>query len=165
MTTNCKTTPLGKEYMGTLAVANGTTCQRWDSQTPHSHQNNNNVNFPDANLTDAANYCRNPDNEEGGLWCYTINPQIRWSYCEVKFCPTGKFHFLAFISMWRYDTFSCFYNVITVMPKGWCHRVYNQPSVFFIPSYIRPNPVSGCILKMRSLNCISAKSLMSVQHK
>ena len=78
--------------MGTLAeTINGQTCQRWDSQTPHSHKYNNIANFPDASLSEAANYCRNPDNATGGPWCYTTDPNKKWQYCDVKVCPNGKF--------------------------------------------------------------------------
>ena len=43
--------------------------------------------FPDKSLAAAKNYCRNPedvDSEEP--WCYTMNPRIRWGYCDVKLC-------------------------------------------------------------------------------
>ena len=34
--------------------------------------------------TDGAgnNYCRNPDNEPGGVWCYTKDRRKRWEYCR-----------------------------------------------------------------------------------
>ena len=30
---------------------------------------------------------RNPDNEPGGPWCYTTDPDKRWEYCGVPTCP------------------------------------------------------------------------------
>ena len=30
------------------------------------------------------NYCRNPDDEPEGAWCYTINSDIRWEYCQCS---------------------------------------------------------------------------------
>lgn len=27
-------------------------------------------------------YCRNPDNEPGGVWCFTTDPGKRWEYCS-----------------------------------------------------------------------------------
>lgn len=32
------------------------------------------------------NYCRNPDKDKHGPWCYTNNSAIRWDYCNVKPC-------------------------------------------------------------------------------
>ena len=29
------------------------------------------------------NYCRNPDSEDGGVWCYTTDPDVKWEYCDV----------------------------------------------------------------------------------
>ena len=28
-----------------------------------------------------SNFCRNPDGEKT-IWCYTIDPEVRWEYCE-----------------------------------------------------------------------------------
>ena len=46
------------------------------------------------------NYCMNPDNAEGGVWCYGKNMgnmgnwgnMGRWEYCDVPACdgPRGK---------------------------------------------------------------------------
>ena len=48
-------------------------------------------NLPEGNFADAENYCRNPDNEPEGPWCYTTDPKTRWEYCDVKLCPdAGK---------------------------------------------------------------------------
>jgi len=63
----------------------GLPCQRWDSQTPHSHHYNDVNAFPDASITDVANYCRDPDNV-GFLWCYTTNSTIRWQPCAIDKC-------------------------------------------------------------------------------
>merc|ERR1712179_482006 len=32
------------------------------------------------------NYCRNPDNEDEGPWCYTTDPNKRWEFCDVPLC-------------------------------------------------------------------------------
>ncbi len=44
------------------------------------------ANFPDVSLDAASNYCRNPDNEPGGPWCYTTSSSKRWEYCGVPLC-------------------------------------------------------------------------------
>ncbi|KAI8485097.1 carbohydrate binding [Branchiostoma belcheri] len=74
----------GASYRGTVSVTRtGKTCQRWDSQTPHSHTRTP-ENFPSSGLE--QNYCRNPDGDPKGLWCYTTDPGSRWEYCNVPPC-------------------------------------------------------------------------------
>ena len=83
----CKTTQRGENYMGTLDVTNtGIICQRWDTNSPHYHGMNYESYFPDDNMDDAANHCRNPDLMSGGPWCYTIDSSVRWQYCDVPWC-------------------------------------------------------------------------------
>ncbi|XP_071178210.1 putative macrophage stimulating 1-like protein [Mytilus edulis] len=47
-------------------------------------------------MEDHENYCRNPDNEEYGPWCYTTNPDVRWEFCDIPYCEgadnPGKAH-------------------------------------------------------------------------
>ena len=47
--------------------------------------------MPANSFTANENYCRNPDNEPNGPWCYTIDPDKRWEYCDVKLC-SGKLY-------------------------------------------------------------------------
>jgi len=47
-------------------------------------------NFPEGDLKKAVNYCRNPDNEPEGPWCYTTNASVRWDYCDVPGCYKGE---------------------------------------------------------------------------
>nr|XP_039264367.1 low-density lipoprotein receptor-related protein 2-like isoform X3 [Styela clava] len=68
-------------YRGTRDVTgSGTTCQRWDTDKPHK---------PKHVPKDGGhhNYCRNPDNDLRGTWCYTINNKTRWEYCNISKCP------------------------------------------------------------------------------
>ena len=75
------------KYRGTLDVtSSGVTCQEWDSQTPHNHTRTPQT-YTQAGL-EGNNYCRNPDRSAGGAWCYTIDPNIRWEYCNVTQCST-----------------------------------------------------------------------------
>ncbi|XP_066275340.1 plasminogen-like [Branchiostoma lanceolatum] len=61
-------------------------CQRWDSQSPHSHPHTPQAE-PDAGLEE--NFCRNPDNKERP-WCYTTDESRRWDYCDVPECPVRQ---------------------------------------------------------------------------
>lgn len=75
---------LQKDYRGTVNVTrSGRECQRWDEQTPQSHSRTR-KRYPDSNLVE--NYCRNPDDEPGGAWCYTTDPDKRFEYCDVPEC-------------------------------------------------------------------------------
>lgn len=79
---------LQADYRGDIAVTkNGRECQRWDSQTPHTHSRTRS-RYPDAGLVE--NYCRNPDGEHGGAWCYTTDPDVRWEYCDVDVCELSS---------------------------------------------------------------------------
>jgi hypothetical protein len=68
-------------YTGTINITrNGTECQRWDVDYPHTKI----INMTSKN----ENYCRNP--EGGELWCYTTDENIIWDYCNIKQC--SKFY-------------------------------------------------------------------------
>uniref|UniRef100_A0A8C2SVL4 Plasminogen-like n=1 Tax=Coturnix japonica TaxID=93934 RepID=A0A8C2SVL4_COTJA len=67
----------GKDYRGTAAkTGNGRTCQEWSSQSPHSHRYFTPLTHPRAGLD--KNYCRNPDGDINGLWCFTTDPEKIW---------------------------------------------------------------------------------------
>ncbi|CBY39572.1 unnamed protein product [Oikopleura dioica] len=72
---------LPREYHGTLSTsASGRKCQKWNVQQPHHHDKTP-EEFPDKNLGD-HNYCRNPDDDINGAWCFTEDPNLRWEYCD-----------------------------------------------------------------------------------
>ena len=86
--TECQTGD-GSDYDGTVSTTEeGLTCQRWDQQTPHGHSRNKANMFPDDTVSEAENYCRNPDGS-ARVWCYTTEKNTRWQYCDVPECP-GK---------------------------------------------------------------------------
>ena len=80
----CKSTKSGLEYRGTMSkTKNGYTCQAWSSQTPNKHSRTP-QRYPSAGLV--SNFCRNPDDDTGGPWCYTTSANKRWEYCGVQMC-------------------------------------------------------------------------------
>ena len=87
----CKVTQTGQEYRGTLSKTRSNyICQAWSSQQPHSHGFTPQIRLS-AGLVN--NYCRNPDNEPNGPWCYTTSVSKRWEYCNVLYCGKyGLFH-------------------------------------------------------------------------
>jgi len=73
------------DYRGAISTTeDGYTCMNWESQSPHSHSRTA-ANYPDKGLGNHS-YCRNPDGEPRGAWCYTTDPNKRWSLCDVPSC-------------------------------------------------------------------------------
>uniref|UniRef100_A0A8C0ATJ1 Plasminogen n=1 Tax=Buteo japonicus TaxID=224669 RepID=A0A8C0ATJ1_9AVES len=80
----------GRDYRGTVAkTARGRTCQEWSSQRPHSHDYFTPKTHPEAGLD--KNYCRNPDGDVNGPWCYTTDPRKAWEYCDIPKCPPTQY--------------------------------------------------------------------------
>ena len=48
--------------------------------------------MPDLDLTEASNFCRSPDRDTYGPWCYTTDPDVVWEYCDVIKCTQGVYH-------------------------------------------------------------------------
>ena len=88
--------------MGTLhKTVTGKQCQKWSSDSPHvTNPSYTDDDFPDGSRVAAENYCRNPDPSwSRGVWCYTIDPDVRWEDCDVPIC--GKFFLLPEYLPWR----------------------------------------------------------------
>uniref|UniRef100_A0A4W4FYN9 Kringle domain-containing protein n=1 Tax=Electrophorus electricus TaxID=8005 RepID=A0A4W4FYN9_ELEEL len=45
---------------------------------------------PKADLE--SNYCRNPDGDSAGPWCYTTDPEKRWENCDIQDCTEECMH-------------------------------------------------------------------------
>ena len=83
----CKTNKIGKDYRGKVNITQGgLQCQEWDSNVPHKHKFSP-KSYPGDGLDE--NYCRNPDGESGGPWCYTTSEKKRWDYCIIPLCAPG----------------------------------------------------------------------------
>jgi len=86
----------GNDYIGTInRTQSGLACQAWSSQHPHPHAIHINISaFPDKveKVSEIYNYCRSLKLlavEKGKVevpWCYTMNPAVRWQYCDVSSC-------------------------------------------------------------------------------
>ncbi|KAM8940332.1 prothrombin [Pelodytes ibericus] len=76
---------LGMGYEGNLAVTiSGLPCLRWDS--PVAKQNERKEFIPEVILKE--NYCRNPDGDGEGVWCYVNHPNITYQYCQLDYCDS-----------------------------------------------------------------------------
>ena len=86
---DCKPGVDGSEYRGPQTqTADGHTCQRWDTQTPHPHTYIQASMFPEFDTSTPANMCRNPagPSKPEGPWCFTTSPDAQWGYCDVAVC-------------------------------------------------------------------------------
>lgn len=55
----CQSNSSSGTYQGKVSVTNNNnTCQRWDQQAPHKHNDTANSDFIDGSATAAENYCR-----------------------------------------------------------------------------------------------------------
>ncbi|GAB5568075.1 hepatocyte growth factor-like protein isoform X2 [Prionailurus iriomotensis] len=72
----------GVKYRGTVAITTGgLPCQRWNHRFPNDHKYT-----PTLGNGLEENFCRNPDGDPGGPWCYTTDPAVRFQTCGIKSC-------------------------------------------------------------------------------
>ena len=77
----------GVEYTGVQdETKHSYTCMRWDATSPHVPRAEVLQNLTDSN----HNYCRNPDNDPKGPWCYTTDPNKRFQYCNIPSCDAKE---------------------------------------------------------------------------
>ena len=78
--------PMGLEYRGTRNVSSRQVpCQSWDDlgEWNKFHPSH----YPNADLT--GNYCRNPDQDKMGPWCFiSIRPERKFQYCKIRTCKS-----------------------------------------------------------------------------
>ena len=76
----CLDDDIGANYNGTAFVSGmGYICQKWNANYP---------NVPNSRYSDMDhNYCRNPDNDPNGPWCYIFSFSLSKAYCnQIPYC-------------------------------------------------------------------------------
>ncbi|KAM6161026.1 hepatocyte growth factor-like protein [Erethizon dorsatum] len=74
----------GEQYQGFVnKTRKGVPCQSWSAETPHKPQFTP-TSAPYAQLKE--NFCRNPDGDSHGPWCYTTDPGTSFDYCALHRC-------------------------------------------------------------------------------
>uniref|UniRef100_A0A3Q3JMG9 Hepatocyte growth factor n=1 Tax=Monopterus albus TaxID=43700 RepID=A0A3Q3JMG9_MONAL len=76
----------GETYRGTLSITrSGIPCADWSH-----HINSGDSHSTVSHVGLEKNYCRNPDRDKHGPWCYTNpNNRLAWDYCKLKQCDSG----------------------------------------------------------------------------
>ncbi|XP_056444820.1 prothrombin [Gadus chalcogrammus] len=75
----------GLNYEGDVNITVfGKECQSWKSSFPHPIIREFNSSDPTSNLKE--NYCRNPDDQVSGPWCFTRDPTVPREPCQVPIC-------------------------------------------------------------------------------
>ena len=86
-TRQCRRTLIGAEYLGTqMKTPSGKTCLHW---IDYQDKLSNSTYFMDS-INKSVNYCRNPDGDVKGPWCFT-GPESRES-CAIVFCGKTMVH-------------------------------------------------------------------------
>ncbi|XP_049633305.1 hepatocyte growth factor-like protein isoform X2 [Suncus etruscus] len=79
---------IGEQYRGSVSkTRKGILCQHWSAEMPHKPQFTP-ASAPFAQLEE--NFCRNPDSDSHGPWCYTTNPEVLFDYCAMKRCDENQ---------------------------------------------------------------------------
>ncbi|XP_021571852.1 prothrombin isoform X2 [Carlito syrichta] len=74
----------GRQYQGRLAVTTqGSPCLAWSSMKAKSLSKDQDFS-PDVQLVE--NFCRNPDGDEEGAWCYVAGEPGDFEYCDLNYC-------------------------------------------------------------------------------
>ena len=74
-------------YTGTKnTLPNRQRCQMWESNRPQRE-----AHYP---IESSSNYCRNPDNDPAGPWCYSSKfagaDYSKFNYCDIPKCKNFK---------------------------------------------------------------------------
>uniref|UniRef100_A0A8D2ZJ23 Hepatocyte growth factor a n=1 Tax=Scophthalmus maximus TaxID=52904 RepID=A0A8D2ZJ23_SCOMX len=76
----------GEAYRGTLSTTrSGIPCADWSH-----HINSGDTHSTVSHVGLEKNYCRNPDRDKHGPWCYTNpNNRLAWDYCKLRHLSSG----------------------------------------------------------------------------
>ncbi|XP_060160395.1 prothrombin [Globicephala melas] len=74
----------GQQYQGHLAVTtHGSPCLAWASERAKALSKDQDFS-PAVPLVE--NFCRNPDGDEEGAWCYVAGEPGDFEYCDLDYC-------------------------------------------------------------------------------
>ncbi|XP_075404469.1 prothrombin [Tenrec ecaudatus] len=74
----------GQQYEGHLAVTTlGSKCLAWGSSQAKDLSKDQDFNKA---VSLVENFCRNPDGDEEGVWCYVAGQPGDFEYCDLNYC-------------------------------------------------------------------------------
>ncbi|XP_006865190.1 PREDICTED: prothrombin [Chrysochloris asiatica] len=74
----------GQQYQGHLAVTtHGSTCLAWNSTQAKALSKDQDFK---STVPLVENFCRNPDGDEEGVWCYVAGQPGDFEYCDLNYC-------------------------------------------------------------------------------
>lgn len=74
----------GQHYQGRLAVTSqGAPCLPWASEQARSLSKGKGFS-PEVKLEE--NFCRNPNKDEEGAWCFVAGQNEDFQYCDLNYC-------------------------------------------------------------------------------
>ncbi|XP_004851961.1 prothrombin [Heterocephalus glaber] len=74
----------GRQYQGRLAVTSkGSPCLPWASEQARSLSQDKDFS-PEVKLEE--NFCRNPNKDEEGAWCFVAGESSHIQYCDLNYC-------------------------------------------------------------------------------
>lgn len=74
----------GQQYQGRLAVTtHGSPCLVWASSDAEALSKDQDFN---REVKLVENFCRNPDGDEEGVWCYVAGKPGFFEYCDLNYC-------------------------------------------------------------------------------
>lgn len=89
----CKVSHLGLDYVGQRVKTDSLVrCQSWTASKP-IHKINaayTDEKFSDFSKKKAKSYCRNPNSDPLGPWCYTMDPQLINETCGLPLCSLSQ---------------------------------------------------------------------------
>ncbi|CAD5112317.1 DgyrCDS1543 [Dimorphilus gyrociliatus] len=93
----CKYNKYGSEFQGSTFTSSNTnkSCIKWTEMLSVINKTvvKERFEFPGTSLEEAENYCRNPNRDPKGPWCYVSTDGER-EYCDIPFCACKKDDFL-----------------------------------------------------------------------
>ncbi|XP_031329479.1 uncharacterized protein LOC116160424 [Photinus pyralis] len=144
----CRITGPGMEYAGSHNRGSSERkCLKWNKSRQKVKYKNTYISidkftkdrFPEGSLSDAKKYCRNPDGDFGGPWCFIEHAEtneIEREYCDIPFCDVYEsFTFSKDDSVYsHYHTFNHTFSNLTFGIKLWDSDDYNLASARLVLS-------------------------------
>ena len=138
---SCRRDMQGQNYDGTMNQSySGKECLRWDSQAVLASLRGQHLLFPSGDHTAASNYCRNPDGNTFGPWCFVDGTDsgmhVAKELCDITFCGT-----YINIHMIRVNVASGLIKSLEISLGSECrilHAILRKPSSWRIHSVVLP---------------------------